>query len=111
MRGAPETAHNQNTEPQRHEPREILVEHLAPSSEKYDMKGKDTRFTLGCRARGHRESGQGKGQCFQQRVPPRIIHINDTVGELIFRLFVFHFRRNLADEQSPAPTGREEQAC
>ena len=37
--------------------------------------------------------------------------VDDTVGELIFRLFVFHFRRNLADEQSPAPTGREEQAC
>jgi hypothetical protein len=41
MSGAPETARDQKADPQHREPREMLVEHLAPSSETYGMRGKD----------------------------------------------------------------------
>ena len=48
MSGAPETARDQNADPQHGEPREMLVEHLAPSGETYGMRSKDTSAIFAC---------------------------------------------------------------
>jgi hypothetical protein len=43
MSGAPETAHNQNTNPERYEPREIVIEQLPPQVRRWD-KGQGYQF-------------------------------------------------------------------
>jgi len=48
MSGAPETTYKQNTNPERDEAREILVEHPAPSSDMHGMGSKDTCVISSC---------------------------------------------------------------
>ncbi len=74
MSSASETRRDQNADPERYEPREIPVVHLAPSSETYGTRSKDTSFILECRGADNRRVGTGSEPEFSLREVVRNYH-------------------------------------